>query len=293
MSTDYLERIRQTIPEIMTLRAARAEIDKATYSTGLGSVAQPDQALLTQSYEAIKSGKALPTDLGEQIVNARRAAEARDAQVILLRELRERIQHDLVQADAAHVNDFLAALAGDLDTILDEAASVVRALGKARTVEQVVKAGSAAVDAWNKLDDLVREYSALRSAQWSITKTGWERLGRTQVMTYQWVGLRMFIADPTSLWNPSGATPPPWPHADERPTEPPIDTAEFLFWAAKNREHVWLPTIPQLIKAIEEQTARDNAAKVVKQNPSDAARERQLMRRVSNAVALTAGRESS
>lgn len=275
--SNELDRIRQTIPEIVALRRAHATVRKSIVLKAGDDI--PDEGTVTRElYDAVTRGESIPDDLGTRLLASRRALEEHQARNDALHAVRERIEAELKATDVDHANDFLTALAAQLTEVLDEAGQLATALGDNRTAEQVIKAGPEAVVAWNRLDTLANTYRDIREAQRQATRNGWSSHASTEVFTTRWWGLRMVITDPTALWTPSNTTPPPWPHTASRPeqwTNPPADNLEFLLWAAANREYVWLPTVPQLLDAAEEQTQRDERKKLKKRDPRAAAEERE------------------
>lgn len=284
----YYDQVRAEIPEIVALRRAVGLARKAMTTPPARDV-ESDTEAVEQAHSTVLRGEEVPSDLGARLIAARRADEEADARMIAVRNLHERLEGELVEAEVSNTNKLLTALGQIHEELLTEASSLLTVLGTARTADAVISAGADAIEAWNELDRLAGKYDQLRDAQWTVVRNGWSRFGGSITMTTSGVGLHMVIANSAAIWSGDSQSPPPWPHDRHRAGDMPAADRTFLLWAAANPEHVWLPTIPELLGSMAEQKTQREAASVKQRDPAEVAQERaQLRSKASAGVFLSA-----
>lgn len=269
--TNYYDRACAALPELQALIDGREHAlnqMKTQHDTGV-----TDRNTLTnQAYAAVMAGEPVPADLGERLHAADRAVEWWTARKAVILNIANNLKSEREVYEQTNGDMLIEVLQPELARILDEAEAVIPRLRGATSADAAIQAGGDAVAAWMELGSIAEDYASLRSTHWRIMRTGWERHEGQMVFKTSEYGIFTALRGAEELWPDTAGNVPPWPiESTLRPTDPPTATREFLLWANKNREHVWLPTISQVL---EEHRRYREATKpeVVKLSPEEVRR---------------------
>ena len=258
--------LAELIPALADVRAGRARLAEYRAST---PPPQPPHELAAQLSQqlatAAEAGDPLPDDLAATITAARQQTETHTIvtqALISAEQILKQREDDAVRAGA---DEALGTLAGRLTELLAAVRDIAPALGKVRTAEEAMDAGPAARDAYPIGRDLLRQYTALRTAQGRLTRAAWGGDPRSATGILRDAGE---FANIDSMWpcwlkaltgntyldeRNNTYTPTPWPD-DADPFKNEYSVAD-LTWIARpdGPARPGIPTVSELREAYEAQ----------------------------------------
>lgn len=154
-------------------RARAAMHGRAAIETALSEVAErlrqargavrPEEDVLDIALASVLDGGAVPDDVGPQVLKIRHGNEAAWAEASVLGPLESRLRERLLAVHRERVDDALAVLRPELDTVISQAGPVLAQLGDVDSADAAISADR--VQQWREAVAMAARYDALRRAQ--------------------------------------------------------------------------------------------------------------------------------
>ena len=250
-----------------------------------GTAARPPLRLDVSAM--LLEGTEIPEDLGQQLVEDRRALEYKQTEEIAFRDALQHLRAERDHALLTGLDNGLRVLAGQLDQLLVEA----RALADVAhlTAEQAIDADRG--EDWRRFGSLADRLRDIRVAQDQLTAGMGTRMtigsgvrtvevlaisGQVRRWWEHWQRTDQRARSmPAEFWTVPGDE-PPWPHdeADQLNVVyadhmAPVPTRAGLAWAVTAGAQLWVPTTRELLAEHQEgvQVGRDAAYEALSQQP--------------------------
>jgi len=232
----------------VTAETARAKLLSAMQA--LPAPAMPHAAMVDRVSQALLSGEDVPTDLIDEVAADMIRQMAVEEVRSVLRDVLERVNAAIREAEATKTPARLAALDALVRRVQQGARDLLPALGGVRSSTEAMRSNDdAKIGAWRVLLGLAEEYQRIRQEQLLLsTGTGGSRVV-ISAETVAKLGLMENVDEvwPDRVGHTLGRAVPdaPWPHPKGQPWRIANDV-DFLLWAAQSGAVLWVPTVAQI-----------------------------------------------
>ncbi len=122
-----LERARSAMSGLTTVEAAITEV--AEQLRQARATVRPEEDVAELALSAVLAGDPVPDDLADRVLAIRRSNESAFAEASVLGPLEHRLREQLLAVHRDRVDDALAVLRAELDTVISQAGPVLAELG--------------------------------------------------------------------------------------------------------------------------------------------------------------------
>jgi len=156
-----LGRARSAMSGLTTVEAAiRAVVEQLRQAR---ATVRPEEDVAELALSAVLAGDPVPDDLAARVLAIRRSNETAFAEAGVLGPLEHRLREQLLALHRDRVDDALAVLGAELDTVISQAGPVLAELGAVDSADAAINAERVAQ--WRQAVALSARYGELRQAQ--------------------------------------------------------------------------------------------------------------------------------